>query len=477
MNASPPLRLPTDPAGATGQLAQWLADLDLADLPDQALTRAKHLILDGVACALVGAQLPWSRLATEAITKLEGEGSGSLIGWGRKLPPTSAALLNGAYIQAFELDDYHFLAPIHSNAVVLPALFAAAQQKDGVTGAELLRGAIAGYEVGPRVGMALHGLQMLSRGWHSGAVFGTHAAAAAAGIVYRLDAAGFEDALGMAGTQSGGLMAAQFEAMVKRMHHGFSSRNGLYAAALAASGYTGIKRVFERDYGGFLSTFGEGHSPDASKITEGLGSVWECARISVKPYAAMTGHHAAIQGILELREQHGFRADHVEKLDIYLGHAAFHHGWWDAKRPLTATGAQMFIGYSAAVAVLDGAAMMAQYTPSRIDSDDVWEMISRIEAHHDASVDSKPRQEQLATRLEIKLRDGAVLRAEIPEPPGFHSNPMPNEAVVAKFHALTGGLIEEGRRKAIAQMILDLESLDDAGALLDLLERPAHALF
>ncbi|WP_273768176.1 MmgE/PrpD family protein, partial [Aeromonas hydrophila] len=69
----------------------------------------------------------------------------------------------------------------------------------------------------------------------------------ASGVLLQLDTAAFEDALGLAATQSAGLMAAQYEAMSKRMHHGFAARNGLYAAHLAASGYTGIQRVFERD--------------------------------------------------------------------------------------------------------------------------------------------------------------------------------------------------------------------------------------
>ncbi len=128
---------------------------------------------------------------------------------------------------------------------------------------------------------------MLSRGWHSGVVFGGLAAAASAGTMYGLDAAGFEDALGMAATQVCGLMSAQFESMVKRMQHGFASRNGLTAAALAAAGYVGIKRVFEREYGGYLAVFGECHHPDASKIYDGLGTVWETDRIAVKAYAAM----------------------------------------------------------------------------------------------------------------------------------------------------------------------------------------------
>jgi aconitate decarboxylase len=152
-------------------------------------------------------------------------------------------------------------APLHSNALVLPALLACAEEIGHVSGEQFLLGAIAGYEVGPRVGLALHGIEMLSRGWHSGSVFGTHAVAATSGVLLGLDPARFEDALGLAGTQSCGLMAAQFESMCKRMHHGLSSRNGLYSALLAAGGYTGIKRVFERDYGGFLSVFGEGAFP------------------------------------------------------------------------------------------------------------------------------------------------------------------------------------------------------------------------
>ena len=155
---------------------------------------------------------------------------------------------------------------------------------------------------------------MLSRGWHSGVVFGTLSAAASAGSLYGLDAAGFEDALGMAATQSCGLMSAQFESMVKRMQHGFASRNGLTAAALAASGYVGIKRVFEREYGGWLAVFGEGHHPDAGQIYAGLGRVWETERIAAKAYAAMGLLHAGIDAALQLRLE--VRAEQIERIDI-----------------------------------------------------------------------------------------------------------------------------------------------------------------
>jgi 2-methylcitrate dehydratase PrpD len=291
---------PTDPAGPTGRLATWLADVRLADAPASARERAKALVLDGIACAIVGAQLPWSKTACEIVRRFEGSGDRTIVGWGATTSAPGAALLNGTFIQGFELDDYHPLGPLHSAAIVLPALWAAAEGEARVDGRRFLEAALVGFEVGPRVGMALHGAQMLSRGWHSGSVFGTHAAAAAVGKLLGLDPARFEDALGLAGTQSAGLMAAQYEAMCKRMHHGFSSRNGLYAAVLAAGGYTGIKRVFERDYGGFLSTFGEGHDPDPTQITDGLGARWEVERIVVKPYAAMGGIHSPLDALFDV---------------------------------------------------------------------------------------------------------------------------------------------------------------------------------
>ncbi|MDT5115099.1 MAG: hypothetical protein QOE30_838, partial [Mycobacterium sp.] len=234
----------TDPAGPTGRLATWVADLRLDDVPHAVVERAKYLLLDGLGCALVGAQLPWSRVATDAVLGLEGPGDTVVIGTGQTIGAPAAAVLNGTFIQGFELDDFHPLAPLHSCSLLIPALLSTASVRPHpTTGAEFLLGAIAGFEVGPRVGYTLHGTQMLDRGWHSGSVFGTHSAAMASGKLRGLAPAQLEDALGLAGTQSAGLMAAQYEATSKRMHHGLAARNGFYAAGLAAAGYTGIKRV------------------------------------------------------------------------------------------------------------------------------------------------------------------------------------------------------------------------------------------
>ena len=461
----------TDPAGPTGRLATWVADVTLDDVPRNVIERAKHLLLDGLGCALVGAQLPWSRVATDAVLGLEGTGDTVVIGTGRNTSAPAAAVLNGTFIQGFELDDFHPLAPLHSCSLLIPALVSTATVRPRTTtGAELLLAAITGFEVGPRVGYTLHGAQMLDRGWHSGSVFGTHSAAMAAGKLRGLPPAQLEDALGLAGTQSSGLMAAQYEAMSKRMHHGLAARNGFYAAGLAAAGYTGIKRVFEREYGGFLDVFGEGHDPDASLLTGQLGRRWETSIIMVKSYAAMGGLHGAIEAARDLRSS--VAPDDISKIDITVGETIYKHGWWQPERPLTAIGAQMNIGYATAAALLDGNVLPEQFTPARLDADDIWSLIAATTVHLDESLAQADITEKFRTEVAATTRDGTVHRARVVQPHGAPADPVTNEELVAKFHALADRVTNRGRAEAIERAVVGIEALDDIDALIDLLADP-----
>jgi aconitate decarboxylase len=467
---------PTSPDGPTGQLASWAANFTIADAPLRIRERAKDLVLDGLGCALIGAQLPWSRTAVDAVLKFEGSGTSPLIGWGTSTSAPAAALLNSTFIQGFELDDFHPLAPLHSASLVIPTLLAALPFASGVDGARFLAAAIVGFEVGPRVGLALHGSEMLSRGWHSGPVFGTHASAAAVGNLLGLDAGAMEDALGLAATQSSGLMAAQFGAMSKRMQHGFAARNGMYAALLALGGYTGIKEVYEQPYGGFLSTFGEGHEPDIDQITSELGERWETERIVVKPYAAMGGLHAALDALFEIAALRPLVAEEIEHIDVELSDAVYHHGWWPPERPLTPTSAQMNIAYSLAVGVLDGVALVQQYAPGRMNRDDIWELIPRIAAHHNAEFDRLGSMGRGQTKLSIRFTDGSRSESSL-----FAArsvlNSLTRDEIVAKYRSLTENVLEDVRREQIEHAVLGLESAPDLDELLGLLADPVSSPF
>src|SRR6202035_1313317 len=136
-------------------------------------------------------------------------------GTGRRLSAPHAALVNGTLVQSFELDDVHRAGVLHVGAVTLPALFAVVEMRPGLSGREFLTAAVAGYEIGPRVGLCM-GPEHIGQGWHSGATVGVFSAAAAAAAGLRLSEEQVIHALGIAGTQSSGLMAAQYGSMVKR---------------------------------------------------------------------------------------------------------------------------------------------------------------------------------------------------------------------------------------------------------------------
>ena len=462
---------PAAPDSPTGQLASWIADFTLETAPPVVRERAMHLILDGLGCALVGARLPWSATAVEAATALEGAGDALLIGWDATTSLPGAALLNGTFIQGFELDDFHPGAPLHSNSLILPALLSAARLAPArlapaADGARFLAAVIIGYETGPRVGLALHGAEMLTRGWHSGSVFGTLAAAAAVANFLGLDAAAVEDALGLGATQSFGLMAAQFGAMSKRMHHGMASRNGLYAAVLARGGYTGIKQVFEQPYGGWLSTFGEGHDPDPAQVTSELGNRWETQSIVVKQYAAMGGLHTALDILFQIAATRPLKAGEIDRIDVDLAESVYNHGGWAAQRPLTPTGAQMNIAYVLAAALIDGDALMDQFTPDRINRDDVWDLIPKITAHHDPAFDSPGGDGQ--TRLRIHFTDGSDLES-YQFAARSHQTPLSNEEIITKYRHLTRSVIKPDRQDRLERAVLTIDQQPSLEPLANLL--------
>ncbi|KAJ5647723.1 2-methylcitrate dehydratase PrpD [Penicillium lividum] len=473
------------PPPVTQELCDWIYSLSLSDIPPEKVTRCKYLILDGLACALIGAHLPWSEDAVKGVLSIESGGNCSIIGWEKKIGLLAAALLNSTFIQGFELDDYHREAPIHSNAIVLPTLLATLEHCGAVdstpmTGAQFLLAAIVGYESGPRVGLGVYGIEVLSRGWHSGAIFGPAASAAAATKLLQLPAPMIEDAIGIACTQAGGLMSAQYESTVKRMQHGFAARNGLFAAFMARSEYMGIKKVLERPYGGFLSTFSLGNGRDPAyrpeRVVEGLGSTWEIDQIVVKPYASMAATHGTIDCIRALQDKYpkDFVAHRIRKITVDLSEPAFKKGGWKPKRPMTVTGAQMSCIYAAAMQLLEGEVQPAQFAPAQLERDDVWALMDKIQCVHDVafdvSVDAIWQQ-----RVHVELCDGddqtgeTKTLTEFVAAPRGNKVPLSNDDILEKWRHITKDVIEQDRREAIENAVLGLEQVENAGILTELL--------
>src|ERR1700733_4188039 len=211
----------------TRSIAEFVARLTYEQIPAEVSERIKLLILDALGCGVYGAALEWCRVLRQPLEGLDSSHTTSILGTKRKLCSPHAALVNGTQVQGFELDDVHRTAVLHVGAVTLPALIAIAESHAKLSGRDFLTAAVAGYEVGPRVGLCM-GQEHIGQGGPSGARVGVFSAAAGAARGLSLSAAATVHALGIAGTQSSGLMAAQYGAMVKRMHAGRAAQSGLY---------------------------------------------------------------------------------------------------------------------------------------------------------------------------------------------------------------------------------------------------------
>ena len=232
--------------------------------------------------------------------------------------------------------------------------------------------------------------------------------------------------------------------------------------------------MFDRPYGGYLAVFGEGHNPEPAQVVAGLGEGWHTELIMVKCYAAQGGLHGTIQAALELRKEHDIDPNAVSHIEIRVGHTVYHHGWWKPERPLTSIGAQMNLGYVAAVALLDGQVLPPQFTDERLDADDVWELLGKVDVKLDENIQNAPIHERFATDLTITLADGTVLNKRVVQPHGGPADPVTNDDLIAKYRSLVGPLMPAARLDAIQQAVLGLEELDDIGKLATLLAAPVE---
>jgi 2-methylcitrate dehydratase PrpD len=282
--------------------------------------------------------------------------------WGtsQRLSAPHAALVNGTLVQAFELDDVHRVGVLHVGAVTLPSLLGIAEIGSGLSGRDFLAAAVAGYEIGPRVGMCM-GPEHIAKGWHSGATVGTFASAAAGARALGLSEDQTVHALGIAGTQAAGLMAAQYGSMVKRMHAGRSSQSGLYGALLAAEGFTGIADVFESPYGGFCTTFSQSSDRfDLSQLTSGLGQRFETMQVSLKFYSCGGSNHTTLDALRTMQGRRPFSPDEVDRILVHGSRATVEHvGWRYVPEGITA--AQLNLPFCVATLLCEGDVFVDQF--------------------------------------------------------------------------------------------------------------------
>ena len=454
----------------TRGLAEFASGLTYEAIPPEVRERLKLLILDALGCALYGAQLEWCHLLRSTLSSLDDTKTCGVWGTRERLSAPHAALANGTQVQGFELDDVHRAGVLHVGAVVLPALIAIAELKHNLSGKEFLAAAAAGYETGPRVGLCM-GPEHIGQGWHSGATVGVFAAAAAAARGLNLNPEKTIHALGIAGTQSAGLMAAQYGAMVKRMHAGRSSQSGLYGALLAERGFTGIEDVFESEYGGFCTTFSRSTDRfELAQLTAGLGSTWQAMGVALKFYACVGSNHTTLDSIRDLQSEHKFGAEDVEEIVVHGSQVtADHVGWKYEPRGLTA--AQLNLPFCVATYLLEGDCFVDQFDAAAVTDSRRIALAERVSVHADPAITALGARHRHSVRVEVRLSNGTRLSRSADAPRGSDENFASPADIVAKFEKLAVHALPEKRIGELRDAVLGLEDLQDAARLATLMSQ------
>ena len=449
----------------TRELARFAAELTYNKIPTPVIERIKLCLLDSFGCGLFGSTLPWTKIVAEFVRDQGGVCESTV--WGRnfKVPAASAALANGTAVHSFELDDLHKTSIVHPGSVVLAPALAMAESIGGCHGKEFLTSVVAGYEIAIRVGMSV-GTSHLQRGFHPTGTNGTFGAGAAAGRILSLNQEKMTHALGIAGTQAAGLMAAQYSAMVKRMHAGRAAQSGVYGALLALKGLTGITNILEADYGGYCHVMAD--KCDMSKMTSGLGKEFETGRVGFKPYAAGGSTHTTHEAIKAIMEENLLSADMVSKITVRATTATYKHTYWEYQ-PEGVTAAQMNIPYVAAVTALEGNIFIEQFTEEKIKDPKIIQYSRKVEVVPDPELDRLGAELRHVVVVEVRTVNGKTFSRRVDTAKGSDRRPMSTHEVIEKFRLLSGKVLSSDRVAELENTVRCLEDLADVkklGALL-----------
>ncbi len=449
---------------ATRAVARFVSSLGYDAIPQDVRHRVKLLMLDAFGCALYGADLTWTRILQRTLGAVDATRACAVWGTSLRLSAPHAALANGTQVQGFELDDVHRAGVLHVGAVVLPALVAIAETRGPLSGRDFLAAAVAGYEIGPRVGLCM-GPEHIAQGWHSGATVGVFAAAAASARALHLDEGRTVHALGIAGTQAAGLMAAQYGSMVKRMHAGRAAQSGLYGALLAAEGFTGIANVFESPYGGFCTTFSRSQDRfDLAQLSAGLGSAWQTMGVALKFYSCVGSNHTTLDALRSMQAQHPFGARDVESIVVHGSHATVEHVGWPYV-PQGLTSAQLNLSYCVATFLIEGDCFVEQFTEDKVADPARMALARRVEVVHDPAITARGAAFRHAVRVEVRLADGTRLEASVAAPRGSEARFAADADVFAKFDKLAARALSQKQRRALREAVMGIDELADAGEI------------
>ena len=450
------------PSPAMAALSAYMSEAGLRALPAEVAEEAKHHLIDTLAAMISGSQLPPGQAAVRHVTAHGGKGGATIAGTSLIAAPLDAALANGVMAHADETDDSHGASRSHPGCAIVPAVLAAAEEL-GADGARLLHAVTLGYDVGPRVLMAMGGAQFSyasSLSTHS--IGGTFGAAAAASCIAGLDARQMRFALDYTAQQSSGIIAWRRDTdHIEKafVFGGMPARNGVTSALLVKSGWNGVDDIFSGP-----DNFFQAYAPNAKPelLMDKLGERYEIAQTDIKKWTVGSPIQGPLDALEAIRTRQPFEAEQVRSVVVRLAPSV---GKVVDNRDIPDICLQHMI-----------AAMLIDKTASFRAAHDKARMQDAAALRERAKV-SLVADEELAKLLpvrtavvEVELADGSRLSERVSAVRGTPRNPMSRAEVVAKARDLTGPVLGKEKADRLIETIYAIETVSDVRLLRPLLQ-------
>lgn len=437
------------------QLASWIANLGAKALSSSVRDATVDTVIDTVGLAIAARNTDYVSALKQSWT---GQGPCSVFGSAEPLDAFGAAMINGTAAHGEDFDNTFEGCPVHAGAVVVPAVLAIAEARS-LSGRDALRGIAVGQELMCRMGM-IAGRAIHSARFHPTAVIGALGSAGGVAAALRTPPSVTVNALGIAGSMASGIIEYLADGTwTKRMHAGWAAQSGLRAAAMAEAGFTGPATVIEGEHG-FYRAFAPSIEPDFSELTRDLGRRWLAADLAFKPYASGTMTQPFIDCALELRRRR-IAVDEIIELRCGVGEGTVHRLWEPLAlkhRPPTAYAAKFSTPYCIAIALLRGAAGLAEFSEELIADRDVLRLAARV------SYEIDPQNEypkNYSGQIRATLRDGGTIEVSQPHLRGGVRERLPRAELIAKCEAnLAYGGVDPAMAAKIARFA---ESLPNSG--------------
>ena len=365
---------------------------------------------------------------------LDAGGACTALGHAGSFRSEDAALLNGTAAHGEDFDDTFEGGPVHSGAVVVPAVLAACE-RFGRDGRSALLGIAAGVEAMCRLSLVAP-KRIHKAGFHPTAVLGAMASTLAVSAVLKLEKHQTVNALGIAGSMASGIIEYLAEGTwTKRLHAGWAAQCGLRAARIAREGFTGPRTVLEGTHG-FFFAFSRDSKAEYEKLTNSFGKEWLMTGLTFKPYATGTMNQPYIDCALRLAKR-GFAAADVAEVLCDTAEGYVHRLWEplaDKHRPPNDYAAKFSTPFNVAVAFVTGDAGFEAFSERTVTDERILGLAAKVRYRVDPD---NPYPARYTGHVKMTLKDGRVFEERQPHIRGGVHEPLSRDDIERKFRGNT----------------------------------------